>query len=498
MKRLDPVSAFSALILGLLGALVFPVSEHLLNIPEVGRRLLTFITLSAVILFISIYSRRRGFEALRTLNYWASQQLRGGTVAGYTGLPELGRNLPDLKLLVERLSNLNQLLDSQSRAQATRISRKTRSLDTLYEVVAALNISRNREELFGSFLDTLMELLDARASSLALSDDDHSLVEVESRGNVEELTNRWAIGPVYDNFVNSVLRSGRMIVHRPDKSSADDDQSELILVPVQYRDTVLGIFTLFLGRPSAELGDDFRDLITSLGKHLGLAIEKSRLDDQSRRLAVMEERDILRNELHDTIAQYLVSMRLQVKMLGELLYKKQYRSAENEVWRLRLALEEANSSLRELLASFRFRMDERGLIPALESLVDRFGQDTGITTFFQHEVDVLDLSPSQEVELYRIVQEALANIRRHSQAATARVFLYQGQDSGYRMVVEDDGIGMEETVLEGGQGEHIGLAIMRERCRRLGGELEVESEPNEGTRVMVSLPTAGQSKSRIA
>jgi len=89
------------------------------------------------------------------------------------------------------------------------------------------------------------------------------------------------------------------------------------------------------------------------------------------------------------------------------------------------------------------------------------------------------------VELYRIVQEALANIRRHSQAHVARIFLTEEEPGEYRLLVEDDGIGVSESATQPSRGEHLGMSIMHERSRRLGGELLIDSEPGEGTRVQL-------------
>ncbi len=414
--------------------------------------------------------------------------------------------VPDLVALTNRLSLLSKTLDLQFRTQTARVSRKTRSLEILYEVVAALNISRSRDELLSSFLEALVELLDARAASVKLLGSNQTLENVATAGDVNIFTRFDGHAKSLDILSKGVLSDGKLLIHPIEATDmpthdikTNAGAHECIITPVQYRDEMLGVYLLFLENPSSELGDDFRDLITSVGKHLGLALEKSRLDNQARRLAVMEERDILRDELHDTLAQYFVSMRIQVKMLSELLYKKEYRDTEEEVWRLRVSLEEANTSLRELLSSFRFKMDERGLITAIEDLVDRFNQDSGISTFFQHEVTELALSPTQEVEIYRIIQEALANVRWHSKATTARVFLLENPDNSYSIIIEDDGVGIKDPSTTSQGREHIGLAIMRERSERLGGNLTVESETGEGTTVFLTLqkrdlPTVAETK----
>ena len=380
-----------------------------------------------------------------------------------------------------------------------RISRKTRTLDVLYEVVAALNDAHTRDEMLSTFLDVLSELLDANGAQILLKEGNNTLSEAANIGEPNKTTRAAARQEYLDEVIQNVSNTGRFSVQKivlTNGNISEPDQQdkvsfEYIVAPVRYRNAILGVYILILpDEASGAFGDDFPDLITSLGRHLGLALEKARLDDHARRLAVIEERDILRNELHDTLAQYLVSMRLQAKMLGELLYRKEFRAAESEAWQLRLAIEEANASLRELLASFRFKMDERGLIPALADLVQRFEQDTRITAFFQHRIRDLQLTPTQEVEVYRIVQEALSNIKRHSQALTARVLLVE-DEAGYKVIIEDDGIGMQEDdrdVEKKGEGKHIGLAIMKDRCRRLGGKLKIESDTGEGTRVILLVP----------
>jgi two-component system nitrate/nitrite sensor histidine kinase NarX len=267
------------------------------------------------------------------------------------------------------------------------------------------------------------------------------------------------------------------------------DCQEFVVVPVTYQDRIVGVYNLFLDRPMAVLGEDIHDLLNSVGKHLGLALEKSRLDNHARQLAIMEERNIIGNELHDSLAQALVGMRLQVKMLGESLHRKDARNAQNEVRNLRTAVEEAHASLRELLANYRLKIDERGLVPAVAGMVERFSQETGINVFFHNECRKLSLTPVQESQVFHIVKEALSNIRKHSHALNVRILLNGDGRGTYSLLIEDDGEGMA-PVSEALPGEHIGLSVMRERAARLPGELTIESEPGEGTRVVLTFPVA--------
>jgi two-component system nitrate/nitrite sensor histidine kinase NarX len=261
------------------------------------------------------------------------------------------------------------------------------------------------------------------------------------------------------------------------------DCAEFVAVPAQYQDRILGVYNLFLDRPFAAMGEDMPDLLISVGRHLGLAMEKARLEGEARRVAIMEERAIIGNELHDSLAQSLIGMRLQAKLLGEYLARKDLGRAQYEAGRLRRAVEQANDDVRELLTNYRLKIGEGGLAQTLAELLERFRRDTGIAVFFQNECPVLDLAPAQEIQVFYIVQEALTNIRKHSGAHNVRLLL-NSQDDLYTVLIEDDGLGMSGSA-EASPGEHAGLAIMRERTERLAGQIVIESEPGEGTRIVL-------------
>ena len=129
-------------------------------------------------------------------------------------------------------------------------------------------------------------------------------------------------------------------------------------------------------------------------------------------------------------------------------------------------------------------MDKRGLIPAVEQAVKRFRRETDIHTFLQQEWANANLPADTEMQVLRIIQESLANIRKHSQANTVRVMLKALPMGEFQVLVEDDGVGMGEPV-SGAPGEHVGLKILQERASRIGGKLRIESEPGEGTRILL-------------
>jgi two-component system nitrate/nitrite sensor histidine kinase NarX len=378
-----------------------------------------------------------------------------------------------------------------AQTQAVRLARKTQSLDILYEIATCLSQPGSLEQLLGGFLDTFIELVDARAASVRLATGDGHTRLIASRGLAPEVAERDGLMPADRCPCGWASSEGGLriqggtapcarLVGRP---LLERDCTEFVVVPVHYQDRILGVYNLFLDRPLAAMGEDMPDLLISVGRHLGLAIEKARLESEARRLAIMEERNIIGNELHDSLAQSLIGMRLQLKMLSESLGRKDIGAARYEANGLRRALTQANADLRDLLTNYRLKIDESGLVQTVANLVERFGRETGISVYFQNECRSLALTPAQEIQVFYIIQEALTNIRKHSSARNVRILL-NNEDDLYTVLIEDDGLGMA-GIAEGMPGEHAGLTIMRERTERLPGQIVIESEPGEGTRIVL-------------
>jgi two-component system nitrate/nitrite sensor histidine kinase NarX len=137
-------------------------------------------------------------------------------------------------------------------------------------------------------------------------------------------------------------------------------------------------------------------------------------------------------------------------------------------------------------------MDERGLVPATEDLINRFRSESNIQVFFQNECSNLKLAPILEVHLLHIMQEALTNIRKHSDAKNVRILMRCGDTLLFHVLIEDDGMGIGHDLGDSRPGEHVGITIMKERANRIGANLTIESDPGEGTRVELELQDADE------
>jgi len=257
-------------------------------------------------------------------------------------------------------------------------------------------------------------------------------------------------------------------------------------IPLYADDRKLGILNV-ASRDWRELSPEELDLLYTVGALVSLAVERTRLAAQSVELAAVEERNRLAREIHDTLAQSLAAISMQLETADALAEPAGDARLAGAVRRAlgltRATLEEARRSVMDLRAA---PLEGRTLTEALRALGEKLADATGAplqleVTWEGHE---RDLPPAVEIGLYRIAREALSNVVRHSSTGSARVLLRR-ETGGVRMRIEDDGVGFDPAGAPPGR---FGLIGMSERARLLGGRLRVESTPHEGTVIDVDVP----------
>lgn len=435
---------------------------------------------------------------LKRIHEWADKIHGGDFSAQIEEIPNsnTGNLISELNRFGREYDALSHNVDKMVHIQTQTLAQKTRSLEILYEVAARLNTSRNLNELLQLSLKTLMEIVHARAGSIRLLTKDNKLELVASIGLENDIVENYQVVSPDTCLVGNAMSEADILKQhdpkqyniKPARPLFKGEPLEMVAVPLQHHDENLGICKLFIDTPNIIKRKDINDLLTSIGQHLGIAIEKARLDAESQRYSIIQERTLLANELHDSLAQTFASLRFQIRMLDNTLQGVGDKSALEEIEVIESGLDHANKELRELMAHFRIRMDERGLIPALEDIIANFSKDTGIATFFQNKCENLVLPPEYEVQILRIIQEALTNIRKHSKAHTTRILINCDGSGGYRILVEDDGIGISHNMQsdDSSGGEHIGRSVMLERAKQLNADLSIESEPGEGTQLILT------------
>jgi two-component system nitrate/nitrite sensor histidine kinase NarX len=209
-----------------------------------------------------------------------------------------------------------------------------------------------------------------------------------------------------------------------------------------------------------------------------------------RESAVADERRVIASELHDGVAQSLAYLNLQVRRVQDLLDRGASDGALRELETVRDVIESTSDDVRHLLADFRIAPTEPGSFgTALQKQSDVFEVRTGIRTELVGASEAEALSVGQQAEVLRIVQEALANVRKHARATTVRIACDRA-DGWCRVRVTDNGVGLAVARPGDPGGLHAGTSIIRERAARLHGHVTIESQAGQGTTVTVAVPAA--------
>ncbi len=462
----------------------------------------------SLILYISFLVRHDLITPFIHLRNWSFQMKKKDYTARLP-MPKKGEFAKlaiDINKLSEKLQTLSAGFQQEVEKQTHKVEEKNHSLNILYEVATSINQSKDLEDLLSRFLQMLISLTSARAGTVRLRTADDQLKMVASLGLNEEFIKEELYVPIQRCLCGTSLTQGSVessiSTQNCSKLSGTelfpDNDAEIIAIPLEHQGVSLGIYNLFIDKPNADMIEDLSELLTSIGKHLGMAIEKSRLDEDSRQHSIIKERTLLAHELHDSLAQTLASLRFQVTILEENILE-QIPVEREEVTRLHESIDEAYCEVRGLITHFRAPMDKQGLIPALEKLISNFKSNCDISVFFQNEWGS-DLKSEQEFQIVRIVQEALANVRKHSQARTVRILArsfnlsdsaltHSNISNSNEILIEDDGIGMDNKNMTNSLGEHIGLSVMEERARRIGGHISIDTETGEGTQILLTFPT---------
>jgi GAF domain-containing protein/anti-sigma regulatory factor (Ser/Thr protein kinase) len=260
----------------------------------------------------------------------------------------------------------------------------------------------------------------------------------------------------------------------------------MLFSALRYRNEQIGVFVLYHDQIRA-YSDGEIALVRTFADQAAIAIEHARLFEDTRRLAVVEERNRLARELHDSVTQSLFSMSLMTQALPRLLDTNPARARER-LDRLGELARGALAEMRSLIFELRpAALEEEGLVSAIGKYAAAFESREGVRVVV-HVDGERRLPIEQEETLFRITQEALNNVAKHARATSVIISLRFDADAS-SLEVRDDGVGFDTTAVVAGR-RGFGMTSMRDRAALLRGETSVESEPGRGTTVLVRVPSA--------
>jgi two-component system NarL family sensor kinase len=419
------------------------------------------------------------------------------------GVDEVAALAGAMNRMAEHLDESRRALEASRQELRESLDRERRRAEQLQQAArVGRKMSRlaNLDELLPNVANLLHELFGYERVGIFLIDEASGLASLRAAAGVHAAPiPKFHTVPKNHGIIGWVAANDRTL-HVPDvrtdpryvEGVATAGTRSELAVPIRTGGQLLGVLDIESTRVNAFDAND-EATITILARQIATVIQNARLFEQQHNLAVAEERNRLAREIHDTLAQGLTAITLQLEVADALLEvgPEQARPKIAKALELtRANLEEARRSVMDLRAA---PLQERTLPAALRELVAGFGRDHGLRADFGTR-DAGDRLPAPlEAGLYRIAQEALNNVAKHATANAVRVTL-ERNDGSLMLAVEDDGSGFDPQApapdrLPGG----FGLIGMQERARLLGGRLDVDSAPTVGTRIVVTVPAPARS-----
>ncbi|MBI2959563.1 MAG: type IV pili methyl-accepting chemotaxis transducer N-terminal domain-containing protein [Betaproteobacteria bacterium] len=430
-----------------------------------------------VVMFISLYLMHAQVIVPLADLLACARRVRAGDFAvraQHAGKDELGQLGQSFNYMVADLSRSYATLEARVEEKTEQLARSNVSLEVLYNTTRSLAENPLSQATLEAVMRDVERVTGFRAGAICAR-------EASERHGYPIAT----IGDLAPGWCRQELCSACPGEGETGVRTVDRGGERMLSVPLSEGGTPYGV--MLLHPPAGVALEDWKvKLLQSIGHHIGAALAMAKRSDERRRIALLEERSAIARELHDSLAQSLSYLKIQVARLKFHPDGPRPQTAE-VVEELKLGLNNAYRQLRELLTTFRLGMDGRGLSDALRDTVEEFSRRTGLDFRLHDDLRGHELDSSEQIHVLQVVREALTNVEHHAQARRADVRL-SIEEGRLRVRVEDDGVGISDAEPPT---HHYGLAIMRDRAATLGGTLAVSRRAEGGTRVELAFHPHG-------
>lgn len=390
-----------------------------------------------------------------------TEHIRQGNLAArthLTGEDEIGQLGQAFNRMAEDLAKLYQNLETRVEQKTAELTRSNRSLDLLYRSITRLHGISPDREVFQNVLHDAEAVLGLGHGTICLKNDNDEL------GQVVATTAIGGISPMCKHAANCVE------CHDPLASRMDKlpDGRQVLRMPLTDAEKRYGMLAIDV--PADTSAERWQiQLLEALSRHIGVTIASEQRIEQHRRVSLLEERAVIARELHDSLAQSLAYMKIQVSRLRTALKTpEEGEEITTALEDLREGLNSSYQQLRELLSTFRLRMEDADLGMALAQTTAEFTERGNLPVTLDVDLGNVNLTPNEEIHLLQIVREALSNVLKHAKASHAWVSVHCQSSQQLRLQITDDGIGIQKTAAL----HHYGMAIMDERARALKGSIQ--------------------------
>jgi len=385
-----------------------------------------------------------------------------------------------------------------------RIVRQNQELGALADVASVLGQSLRLDDVMQIALDKSIAVMEADAGILCVLDEPREeLVATAQRGISDELFAQVRRAKLSEHAVGAqVIRTGKPVAIGDaflDPQLADVAKREglrsFLAIPLKAKGKSVGVLAL-ARRHERQFSVADAELLSTIAGQVGMAIQNAALHAQVQSLAVVEERERIAREMHDGVAQVLGYINAQSLAIRKLVASSRLSEAQAELTRMEEAVQQVYAEVREAILSLRTSPGSGGgLLSSLQGYLEQYREMTGIqvTMEVHGPMGAVRLPPTTEIQLMRIVQEALSNVRKYAKARTVTVGLNL-EGEVFELAVKDDGQGFDPERLPLRGWPRFGLQTMRERAQAIGGTFRVESHPGSGTSVFIRVPVGPASE----
>ena len=392
---------------------------------------------------------------------------------------------------------------------ASALARKNAQLAALNEANLLLAEERLVSSVLQRVVDISRELSGARYAALGVLDDNGQLktfltsgMDEAAREAIEELpSGRGLLGVMLGR--NEPLRVDRISGHRDSVGfpPGHPDMTSFLGVPIRYKGRAVGSLYLTDKDGGSPFDKDDEEIVGLFSNQAAVAIQNAQLNERIQALAVETERTRISREMHDGLAQVLGYVNAKAQAVEEFLANRDLQTAKEHLREMGETARQAYREVREGILALRTQVGaERSLSDALNEFISEFQHQLGRSSEIHKSIpEALNLTPLEEVQVLRIVQEALTNTRKHSRAKNVWVALTQTNE-GREIAIRDDGLGFNPLAVKRGEWPHLGLQTMQERAEAVGGTFEIDSAPDRGTEVRVSIlhaPSVGPNRGEL-
>ncbi|WP_299015997.1 nitrate/nitrite two-component system sensor histidine kinase NarQ [uncultured Photobacterium sp.] len=393
-----------------------------------------------IVLFTIHFTQRKVVSPLNRL-VSASQQVQNGVFDVELNVKsenELGTLASTFSQMAAELGKLYRDLEKTVDEKTRRLRHANESLQVLYHCSQELSVSRLSSNNFSAMLDTLIDIEGLTATKLVIEE---------------------------SNGINTEITAG---------TPADQQWHYQDL---ELDNQVLGQLWWQYTLPCPD-----KNLINNIARTLARGIYYNRAQKQAEQLLLMEERATIARELHDSLAQSLSYLKIQMTLLKRQLSKNETDSAMSIISDIDSGLSGAYTQLRELLSTFRLTIKEANFGEALVEMLKPLEEQSNAMLIIDNHLSSLNLDAHHQVHLLQLIREAVLNSIKHAEADEIIVACHQEGDQ-VNVSISDDGKGFDSTCEKL---NHYGLAIMTERASRLNGELTIDTKQGSGCAVALS------------